>query len=454
MTNSRIIAALLTAATFVCGGKGTGLHSPDYFTLAAMGDFLGEVVPSNNTRVTAAWDLIRQADFSFFNMEGNLFDIGTFTGYPGSENGKELDYGNIGGGAQYEASQAAALAAVGFNLASHANNHGFDWLEAGMFATQKHLREADIAVAGGGDSLHAARAAVFLTKGNITIGLVAAAGTHLPGAVAGAGDASEQIKPRPGLSVLRAAPVTLVSQEQFGSIKAMAEGQGPEIASDATEISLYAGQFPCQFSTWRLSPDNKQGLTYDINADDYDGILTSIRAARQKAEHVFLSFHGHESFSGASDSTIPIQDEATVPADYIQNISRSAIDAGASGVLVHGPHHLRGIELYQGKPIFYSLSSMTYSLGLDFRGVHLPIEWDDSIVAVNNFTSGHLSSIELYPVVHSQLTNDTSDPESALPKLAPTAQAQRILRYLQSKSEKLGTKIEIRGDVGHVKITE
>lgn len=137
MASLHIIAALLTAATFVCGGKGTGLHSPGDFTLAAMGDFLGEVVPSNNTRVTAVWDLIRQADFSFFNMEGNLFDIGTFPGYPGSEIGKESDYGNIGGGAQYEASQAAALATAGFNLASHANNHGFDWLEAGMFATQR-----------------------------------------------------------------------------------------------------------------------------------------------------------------------------------------------------------------------------------------------------------------------------------------------------------------------------
>lgn len=419
-----------------------------------MGDFLGEVVPSNNTRVTAVWDLIRQADFSFFNMEGNLFDIGTFTGYPASENGKDIDYGNIGGGAQYEASQAAALAEVGFNLASHANNHGFDWLEAGMFATQKHLHEAGIAVAGDGDSLHSARAAVFVTKGNDTIGLLAAAGTHLPGAVAGAGDASERIKPRPGLSVLRAAPVTLVSKEQFESIKAIAEGQGQQIASDATEISLYAGQFPYQFSTWRLSPDNKLGVFYDINADDYQGILTSIRAARQKTKHVFFSFHGHESFSAASDSTVPIQDAATVPATYIQNISRSAIDAGATGVLVHGPHHLRAIELYQGKPIFYSLSSMTYSLGLDFRGVHLPVEWDDSIVAVNKFVSGHLSSIELHPVVHSQLTNDTSDPESQLPKLAPSAQAQRILRYLRSKSEEFGTKIEIRGDVGHVMITE
>lgn len=454
MTSSPIIAALVVAATFVCGGTTRGLHSPESFTLAAMGDFLGDIVPSKNTRVTAVWDLIRQADFSFFNMEGNLFDIGTFTGYPASENGKEIDYGNVEGGAQYESSQAAALAAVGFNLASHANNHAFDWLEAGMFATQRNLREAGIAVAGGSDSLRSARAAVFSTKDNTTIGLVAAAGTHLPGAVAGAGDASERIKPRPGLSVLRAAPITLVSQEQFESIKAIAEGQGQQIASDAKEISLYAGQFPYQFSTWRLSPDNKQGLTYDINADDYQGILESIRAARQNTKHVFFYFHGHESFSAASDSTIPMLDAATVPANYIQNISRSAIDAGAAGVLVHGPHHLRAVELYQGKPIFYSLSSMTYSLGLDFRGVHLPIEWDDSIVAVNEFTSGRLSSIELYPIVHSQLTNDTSDPESGLPKLAPTAQAQRILRYLRSKSEMFGTKIDIRGDVGHVQIID
>ncbi|KAM0425167.1 hypothetical protein ACHAPT_009484 [Fusarium lateritium] len=452
MRNLLLMVALLATAAIARPSSSTGQHSPDSFTLAATGDYLGEVLPSNDSRVAAVWDLIQQADFSFFNMEGNLFDIETFPGYPGSENGKENTYGNVGGGAQYEASQAAALAEVGFNLASLANNHGFDWLEDGMFATHKHLREANITVAGGGESLQAARGAAFLTKDNITVALVAAAGTHLPSFAAGAGDASRRINPRPGMSVLRAAPVTLVSREQFDTIKVIAEGQGQVIGSGATDISLYVGQFPYQYTNWRLSPDGKQGLTYAINAADYQGILASIRAARQETEHVFFSFHGHESLTGSYDSRVPLPDEATIPADYIQNVSRSAIDAGAAAVLVHGPHHLRAVEVYQGKPIFYSLASMTYSLGLEIQGVKLPVQWDDSVVAVNKFTSGRLSSIELYPIVHGQLTNDTSDPESQLPKLAPTPEAQRILGFLQSRSEEFGTKITIRGDVGYVQI--
>ena len=39
---------------------------------------------------------------------------------------------------------------------------------------------------------------------------------------------------------------------------------------------------------------------------------------------------------------------------------RRAIDAGADIVLGSGPHVLRGIEIYKGKPIFYSLSNFIY----------------------------------------------------------------------------------------------
>ena len=39
---------------------------------------------------------------------------------------------------------------------------------------------------------------------------------------------------------------------------------------------------------------------------------------------------------------------------------RRAIDAGADMVIGSGPHVLRGIEIYKGKPIFYSLSNFIY----------------------------------------------------------------------------------------------
>src|SRR3546814_9868652 len=33
------------------------------------------------------------------------------------------------------------------------------------------------------------------------------------------------------------------------------------------------------------------------------------------------------------------------------------IDSGADVVIGHGPHQIRGIEIYRGKPIFYSLGN-------------------------------------------------------------------------------------------------
>ena len=36
------------------------------------------------------------------------------------------------------------------------------------------------------------------------------------------------------------------------------------------------------------------------------------------------------------------------------------IDAGADVVVGHGPHVLRGIEIYKGKPIFYSLANFMF----------------------------------------------------------------------------------------------
>ena len=44
------------------------------------------------------------------------------------------------------------------------------------------------------------------------------------------------------------------------------------------------------------------------------------------------------------------------------------MDAGAQVVVGHGPHRLRGAEIYKGGPIFYSLGNFLYQTdGLDFR---------------------------------------------------------------------------------------
>jgi hypothetical protein len=48
--------------------------------------------------------------------------------------------------------------------------------------------------------------------------------------------------------------------------------------------------------------------------------------------------------------------------------ARRVIDAGADAVVGHGPHVLRGVEFYRGRPVFYSLGNFVTWRGFNLEG--------------------------------------------------------------------------------------
>lgn len=48
------------------------------------------------------------------------------------------------------------------------------------------------------------------------------------------------------------------------------------------------------------------------------------------------------------------------PSDYQRKLAQTAIDAGADGVVGHHPHVIQDIDVYRGKPIFYSLGNFLF----------------------------------------------------------------------------------------------
>src|SRR5260221_43281 len=82
------------------------------------------------------------------------------------------------------------------------------------------------------------------------------------------------------------------------------------------------------------------------NPKDVAAMVRWVHEARGLADLVLVSLHAHEQL-GAKE----------VPAEFIGAFAREMIDAGADLVVGHGPHLLRGLELYKGKPIFYSLGN-------------------------------------------------------------------------------------------------
>ena len=145
----------------------------------------------------------------------------------------------------------------------------------------------------------------------------------------------------------------------------------------------------------------------------------------------------------------------------------------------HGPHFLRGIEIYKGRPIFYSLGNFIFQnesvLWLPeeaYRRFHLghdqtpgdyldtrsggggrafaadPVFWQ-SVVAVCNYAGGNLKEILLHPI---DLGFGRPIPQRGRPVLAEGPVAQETLRWLQQVSLPFGTEISIVGDTGVIRL--
>src|SRR5204863_9437385 len=100
-------------------------------------------------------------------------------------------------------------------------------------------------------------------------------------------------------------------------------------------------------------------VTSEGAPSDIEDNLRWIREARRQADWVIFHFHNHE-YAQSSLVVAQTQTELDDPADFMRAFARMAIDAGADIIVGHGSHTPLGIELYKGKPIFYSLGSLIF----------------------------------------------------------------------------------------------
>lgn len=94
-----------------------------------------------------------------------------------------------------------------------------------------------------------------------------------------------------------------------------------------------------------------------------------VKHARTRCHLVVVSFHGGA--EGSDKTRTPQGHEHYLGEDRgdVRMFARSAIEAGAQVVFGHGPHVPRGMELYRGHLIAYSLGNfMTYG-GISVQGV-------------------------------------------------------------------------------------
>ncbi len=124
-------------------------------------------------------------------------------------------------------------------------------------------------------------------------------------------------------------------------------------------------------------------------------------------------------------------------------------------------HALRGIEIYNNRPVLYGLGEFIRQMdviGLAGQGgpersvgppdAEMPVKLE-SIIAITEFADGNLKEVRLHPIETRYDAEKLS--LRGIPRIALPETVQRILGRLQELSAPLGTMIEIQGDIGVIR---
>ncbi|MCA9668664.1 MAG: CapA family protein [Myxococcales bacterium] len=102
---------------------------------------------------------------------------------------------------------------------------------------------------------------------------------------------------------------------------------------------------------------------------DLDAARALIGKAAREADLVMVSFHGGA--EGRRAQRVPRREEIFFGESRgaVRAFAHAVIDAGADLVVGHGPHVLRGLEIYKGRLVAYSLGTFASYGGINVRGV-------------------------------------------------------------------------------------
>ena len=263
------------------------------------------------------------------------------------------------------------------------------------------------------------------------------------------------------MNALRTTRYSFVTPDELRALRKIRDEQPagsvrPPEKEPADELDLFGVHYK--------AAADRRGFTYTVDPIDERDVLKSIRAAKQLSDFLIVTIHAHEPGNWSQE-----------PADFLPKLAHAAIDAGADQFIGHGPHQLRGVEIYKGKPIFYSLGNFVFQLDLldpvgsdlyeqykmdaatttdgEFNAMWNRLVfggdiWYQSVVTTTRFEKGKLAEIRLHPI---DLNYTGRGADRGVPKLAGAEVAKTILDRLQKLSQPFGTRIAVQDGVGVIR---
>ena len=403
---------------------------------------------------------LADGDVRITNLETNLSDFGSYAN-------------QYSGGTWLNTRREAfpSLASFGFNFFGNANNHAMDYSYAGLLSTVDFLDGKGYAHAGTGRSLdEAEKPAVIRLPGGETAAIFAVdASMELPSM---AGRASKTFQARPGVNYLRHETVYSVSEGDMADLRRVAKNTSINAYRDseiATGYQLPDPEGTFVFGNTTFTTEKGAPLSR-CNKGDLARLCGNIEKAKAENDLVFILVHCHD-----EEGT----DETTPPA-YLKEFCRAAIDAGAAAVFGGGVHILRGLEMYDGKPIFYSLGDFIYQgmrveylppefmekYGLDVdasakealwvrsKGGKVGLQTNEknflSVVPKLTYDDGKLTDLSLMPIKLGFRTGDET--LEGLPYFAVGDEGEKIFSKYKKLSADLGAELTYRN--GLIKVKE
>jgi poly-gamma-glutamate synthesis protein (capsule biosynthesis protein) len=359
---------------------------------------------------------------------------------------------------------------LGVDFCNMAQNHATDYGVAGLVSSMEALETRGLRYAGVGRTLSEARAPRYFDAPGCRVAYIAAGSSNARLSLAA--DPSVGDIGRPGIAPVRVQKTHYIRKERFDELREIMAEAGVNVAATGTtapgihfpypDRGVYDGPPPGGFSVEgvNFAPSDTSRVQTDALDRDVDAIAASVSAASRQADLVFVGLHCHEGLHGRWNTD--------TPAEFLQPLARRLIDTGAHAVLAHGPHMLRGVELYRNRPICYSLGNFIFNVETvaafplevyEQQGMPLsstsadlfdivtgygkqPLFWE-SVVPRFTFENGALIGSEFHPI-----TLGRDDPRSrrGCPRLASPEDATRILQRLDELSKPYGTQIELLRD--------
>jgi poly-gamma-glutamate synthesis protein (capsule biosynthesis protein) len=372
---------------------------------------------------------------------------------------------------------------LGFDLFGLASNHCDDYGSAGLLDTVAAFTARGLTFAGSGSNLEQARMPAYrdTAAGRVALICATSSGAEHNLASNGAGVVGD----RPGTNPLRYQTEYRLEAELFSDLRRIDEALG---SAASTRFMVGLGMYPGLDATddaiarvlgKKFVRSERSEIITTPHPHDVEQISRWIYEARRSADLVIVGLHSHE---GAADGW-----NIAEAAGFIPIAARAFVDAGADVVFGHGPHRMRGIEIYKGKPIIYSLGNFLFqdeafpiidpeiyamfNLGRDAtpadfhdwrgewpdgrkRGLHSEPAFWYSVIARCTFGPRGCEAVRLYPI---DMRRDERRLIRGLPVFADGVMAHNILQELGEMCSTYGTTLEIVEDdpnrpVGLIKI--